>query len=594
MRAGYTNFGLDSDDRRSMFIEDGQPSWSSSSPSSSSSSSTSCPSLLSRCASACTRSNDLFWPFTAVSLLALLFFVLTIAGYSRSTTSSPSSSPIAFPTSYPLASLIGAPLIPPSSLPSLSLTLLHLNDIYELLPLANNSRGGLARVAYLRSLLLVQDPSTLTLLAGDLLSPSPLGSALVNGTQLQGAQMIDTLNLLGVDVAAYGNHEMDLTQPNLLLRVQQSAFPWLSLNTFRRDDPSQRFPSNTANPGYVIRRLNGVRLLVVSLQIDSTLGSPAPGYVTILDPPFAIALLQSTLKQLTGQYDVAVGLTHWDLASDQLLVESVPQLSLVMGGHEHADYYITRGLGFTPIAKADSNDATVYIHRLLYVPSTGAVYTQSHLQVVDASVPSDPAVLARANYWQQAGLQGYREQGFDPDATVCNLAPTVWDGRSEIVRTDARNLLTQAVCRSLLYNLTSPDPPVLAVYNTGSVRVDDILEGELTQYDVLRILPFPNYQTTLTVNASTLLALLTATGSGGNVAGSGGFLSYCGALNQTGSTWSVAGQPLTGDGAQQFVISTSDYFVTSTVLAGGSNRVQGLLMSLQLISYLTNSSCGQQ
>ncbi len=30
----------------------------------------------------------------------------------------------------------------------------------------------------------------------------------------------------------------------------------------------------------------------------------------------------------------------------------------------------------------------------------------------------------------------------------------------------------------------------LAVFNGGSVRVDDVLEGPITQYDIVRILPF--------------------------------------------------------------------------------------------------------
>lgn len=54
-------------------------------------------------------------------------------------------------------------------------TFLQMNDVYELIPLSDGKKGGLARVATIRKLLLRENPNTITVLAGDIVSPSALG-----------------------------------------------------------------------------------------------------------------------------------------------------------------------------------------------------------------------------------------------------------------------------------------------------------------------------------------------------------------------------------------------------------------------------------
>ncbi|CAF5146741.1 unnamed protein product, partial [Rotaria sp. Silwood1] len=53
-------------------------------------------------------------------------------------------------------------------------TILQMNDIYELKPLSGGKKGGMARVATIRKLLLQENPNTFTVIAGDIVSPSAL------------------------------------------------------------------------------------------------------------------------------------------------------------------------------------------------------------------------------------------------------------------------------------------------------------------------------------------------------------------------------------------------------------------------------------
>ena len=112
--------------------------------------------------------------------------------------------------------LIGSPIRLPKSDRAIQWTLLQMNDVYELLPLDQGRKGGLARVATIRQLLRAENPHTYTILAGDLLSPSAIGVAKVNGTALSGRQMVLTMNALGLYIITFGNHEFDLTENELL------------------------------------------------------------------------------------------------------------------------------------------------------------------------------------------------------------------------------------------------------------------------------------------------------------------------------------------------------------------------------------------
>ena len=81
-------------------------------------------------------------------------------------------------------------------------------------------------------------------------------------------------------------------------------------------------------------------------------------------PPVVAAREQ--LAQLQGKVDAVIALTHLSLAADQDLVTQVPGIDLVLGGHEHENWFLRRGSNFTPIVKADANVRTVAIVTLTF------------------------------------------------------------------------------------------------------------------------------------------------------------------------------------------------------------------------------------
>jgi 2',3'-cyclic-nucleotide 2'-phosphodiesterase (5'-nucleotidase family) len=154
--------------------------------------------------------------------------------------------------------------VPPSAATAgqggvVEVTLLQLNDVYEIGPVEGGRSGGLARVATLRQRLLAENRHTFTVLAGDFLSPSALGTAKVGGQALAGKQMVAVLNALGLDLVTFGNHELDVKEPQLLERLAESRFRWTSANV--RRPGGEPFPGVSRRGRDSRQQPGGLRLL---------------------------------------------------------------------------------------------------------------------------------------------------------------------------------------------------------------------------------------------------------------------------------------------------------------------------------------------
>ena len=91
----------------------------------------------------------------------------------------------------------------------ISFTLLQLNDVYEISSIQGGKFGGMARVKTIHKELLKENKNTLLVMAGDFLNPSLIGTMKYNGERIRGKQMVEVMNAMNFDVAAFGNHEFD-------------------------------------------------------------------------------------------------------------------------------------------------------------------------------------------------------------------------------------------------------------------------------------------------------------------------------------------------------------------------------------------------
>ena len=472
---------------------------------------------------------------------------------------------------------IGFPPLLPNDGKYLQWTILHLNDVYEMLPLDQNRKGGLPRVAHVRQLLKQENPQTYTVLAGDFLSPSALSQAIVNGSALNGKQMIAAFNTLGLDFVTFGNHEFDLTQPELIARMSESTFKWISSNVFQ----SGTNESFSISIPYNVLSIEQVRILLIGLTID--IDKP---YISIVNQSSLVSFVKQFLHSISDvKYDVLIALTHLDISTDILLVENIPEIDVIMGGHEHENYYYLRGSEMTPIYKSDGNDFTVYIHRFAFNLDTRRLRLYSTLAKINPEIENEEKTNAAVNYWFDLGMKGLEEMGYEPNKIVsCLPADVELDGRSTSVR-NVQTLLTTLGCECMI-NSTSNRDTTIGLFNSGSIRIDDILRGTITQYDVLRILPYQNNLFALSVPGSILANVLI---NGANLKGNGMFISYSGVeTTDGGKTWYINGTDVSKSGLR-YNVATMSYARANVLNDTSVNVLQeyNITQTTSLIDYLT-------
>lgn len=427
-----------------------------------------------------------------------------------------------------------------------SFTLMQLNDVYEITPVSGGQAGGLARVATLLRDLERKDPHTWAVLAGDLLSPSALGTARVGEETLAGKQMVAVMNQVGLDLATFGNHEFDIPLTSFQDRLKESQFSWFSSNVFTA--AGQPWPMV---PPYVIRSLptpsgGAIRVGFVGVTVPS---NPAT-YITYGDP---LDRLRTTVRDLKAQgVAVIVAVTHLPFALDQKVAETIPEIDLILGGHEHENMEAWRGTDWTPIFKADANARTVYIHHLRYDTDRQRLRVTSELQPITPAIPEDRRTADLVQRWQQLAFRAFAAQGFDPQAVVAH-PPVALDGLESSVRNQSTDL-TQAIAQGFLQAIPGAD---LAIFNGGSVRIDDVLPpGPLTQYDVIRILPFGGKVLKVRMGGALVAQVLDQGLANG---GTGGFL-HTAQVSRGDRGWLIQDQPL--DRQKTYTVAISDYLMT--------------------------------
>jgi len=427
------------------------------------------------------------------------------------------------------------------------ITLLQINDVYEITPVSNGKEGGLARLATLRQQLARQNPNTFMILAGDLVSPSALGTAVVDGERLAGKQMIAALNAAGLNYCTFGNHEFDLREQPFLQRLAESQFKWFASNAFDRNQ--KPFPNVAENIVFTVTNAANQQARVGLFGVMLTKNKP--DYVTYTDP---LAAAPKQVQALRDKVDILIAVTHLQLDEDIKLAQTVPGIDLILGGHEHENVQVWRGPNFTPILKADANTRSAYIHDLTFDTETRRLQIDSRLQIINDKIPEDAAVGQVVQGWVDQAFKAFRKMGFEPGKLVVN-SPITLDGREATVR-HYPGKLTEIIVEGFLNATPGAE---LAIFNGGSVRIDDELQpGNITEYDVIRILPFGGNVTAVEMRGRLLQQILE---QGVANKGTGGFLHAANvAWNAASNAWLINGKPL--DQRRNYKAAISDFLLT--------------------------------
>ncbi len=336
--------------------------------------------------------------------------------------------------------------------------MLLVNDVYVIDTMRDGS-GGLARVAALRdSIARATGEPVLFLLAGDVLSPSVLSK------WYGGAQMIDGFNAARLDYATIGNHEFDGSRANLLARLGESRFQWLSGNC--TESTGVPFPGVR---GWDTVRVGGVKIGI----IGTTVQRDYPPYVRCADADSATTALVDTVQAAGAE--LVVAMTHRFMFEDVRTLEREPRIAAILGGHDHDGR--RRELDGRLLIKAVSNNRTA---ALVTFTQNGKGWTvQDRVFRIGTGMREDAPTAAVVARWRDTLT---RRIGTDQ---VLGIAPDPINAIDSISKRESPfgNLITDGMRMG-----TNAD---VAMINAGALRFDDMMAaGPITRHMIEGIFLF--------------------------------------------------------------------------------------------------------
>jgi|WetSurMetagenome_2_1015567.scaffolds.fasta_scaffold38079_1 5'-nucleotidase / UDP-sugar diphosphatase len=284
-----------------------------------------------------------------------------------------------------------------------TLTILHVNDSHSTLeaigPRDANLKGilgGVSRIATLVGMTKMTEPNVLFLHAGDISIGDLFFNKNFHVPELQ------ILSALGVDAMTLGNHEFDLGPEALLGSLQYAfpvstdAFPLLTANV-DFSDPTISGLQDYVGP-YTIKEFDDLKVGIFGLTTPATnlLSNPTPAVVS--DDIVTIAATMVGTLRTVENCDVVIFLSHLGVALDQVIVNYVPGINVIVGGHDHYKYEepitMTDPMGGTTwIVQAGSNYLNAGKMSLL-VDGANVQLLAYQLIPIDTNIPQEPTVQA--------------------------------------------------------------------------------------------------------------------------------------------------------------------------------------------------------
>jgi 2',3'-cyclic-nucleotide 2'-phosphodiesterase (5'-nucleotidase family) len=313
-----------------------------------------------------------------------------------------------------------------------------------------------------------------------------------------------TMNALGYQAMAVGNHEFDSGPGELRTFIDGVTFPVLSANIDATNEP---LLAGKIKPSTVIT-VDGESIGIVGLTTFDlpALSSPGPNITVTAE----LTALQAAVNDLQAQGIVKiVGLTHIGYDVDLSLAQVITGVDVIIGGHTHTFLYapITTTNGDTPVGlyptvvtALDGNPVLVatayqwgrYLGNLNVTFSpTGTVASYGGNPIFMAnSIAQDPVVQGIISPTYNVPLEALRNT-----VVATTTAPMSLTINSVQICRERECELGNFVAEALLWKVNSTLPVTelyeIAFENGGGLRAP-IDQGSVTVGEVMELLPFGN------------------------------------------------------------------------------------------------------
>jgi len=285
------------------------------------------------------------------------------------------SKPTASTTSYTAAQLAKV-----ASSSNKNVQLLQLSDLHGAIEVGNSF--GTALLASNWDADRKASAATVALSSGD-----NIGAAPPISTEFEEMPTIESLNLIKLDVSAFGNHEHDRNLEHVQKVIGASTFQWVAANY--GDESLKVLKSGTKEAkAYTIIERGGVKIGVVGANTPETIEQVFPGNLdykdsagakkTIQIEPGVVGINKAVADARAAGAEVVAVLIHqgWTENSDGLakglynnLAAEIKGADAIYGGHSHQT--------FSTLIPASARDAAPVL--LGQVRNSGVEYTRSQI-----------------------------------------------------------------------------------------------------------------------------------------------------------------------------------------------------------------------
>ena len=374
-----------------------------------------------------------------------------------------------------------------------SIRFLAVNDVYDYL---GRELGGFA---YLSSHLnLYRTPQSLFVVNGDFLG----GSALA--VTLQGEHVVRVLDHLNTDLVCLGNHEFDYGEAILETRVRESRFQWLGVNVRMGE---HGFPGVAP---FVVKECSvGGRTVRVGVFGLCTTMTPVLSHcseaVSFEEPiPWAVR----TIKLLKDNgCELYVALTHQSLHLDLELARECPELTLILGGHDH--HPVTCMEGSVLIVKTGQNAQFLGVIDIIFKGSSH-FFSWSLVPTLHDVLPDQACVKLLEFYEAKAAnLLAKRSNYSDIDEILFEIRDSEMYTLTEITRKRESSFAT-LIADALVWYFSHRTETLVGIINGGFIRRDMVypIGYQMRIRDVLEELPFPKEIEAVRINGKVLRQML--------------------------------------------------------------------------------------
>lgn len=394
------------------------------------------------------------------------------------------------------------------------LTIMHTNDVHGAYGPYDGKAdattdGGAARQMTVINQIRAEGGNTILVDGGDRFTGTLFHQ------QWRGQEASQIMNAMKYDVMTVGNHEFDDGYDTLVKFVDELKFPIITSDvTFGPELKDKIKP-------YTILEVSGQKIGVIGLTPpdSATLSSPGPS-VSFTDD--LVGTVQPIVDDLTKQgVNKIMLLTHIGLVVDEELASKLNNVDLIVGGHSHTllSNAYTGAEGKYPVVVQDKDGKNVYIVQagssLKYMGRLNVVWDKDG---VVTSASGDTIFLSR--YIQP-----------DPDMAkiVDELRVPISTLTKQVIgQTGAFLVGDRKICRVQECNLgnlitdamRAYSKAQIAINNGGGIRSNVPIDGaipddlklkealDVTEGDILTVLPFGNVVATFELKGSDVIAAL--------------------------------------------------------------------------------------